>query len=125
MKFILSLATAVLLSSCFGLNNTQPGTTSGTGGTFSQYGFGGSNIEQPRGSLFGSEDPNEAIVQRSRARYGTTFLADQKPWMAGSIQEQVPSKSALPGSGWRGRAPQTPVMPDYSMGSGAPASNTK
>lgn len=126
MKFIFSLATAVLLSSCFGLNNTQRGIGNGTGeGTFSKYGYGGSDIEQPSGSLFGSEDPNAEFVKRSRARYGTLFLADTKPWMVGSVQEQVPHKYALPGSGWKGRAPATPVMDTYSMGSGAPASATK
>ena len=125
MKLLFSLAGAVLLSSCFGLN-TSNGTAGGNNtGTFSQYGFGGQGIVDSNGSLFGAQDPNAAFVQRSRARYGTTFLADEKPWMAGSIQEQVPSKAAMPGSSWKGPAPQTPVVQPYSMGSGAPAMSTK
>ncbi|MBE7496712.1 MAG: hypothetical protein HS117_17360 [Verrucomicrobiaceae bacterium] len=124
MKFTLSFAAAILLSSCFGLNNTQGGRSVTGADSFAPY--GGAGIEDGQsGSLFGAEDPNAAIVQRSRARYGTLFLAETKPWMVGSVQEQVPHKHALPGSGWRGRAPQTPVIDDYSMGSGGQPTATK
>ena len=123
MKFIFSLATAVLLSSCFGLNNTQGGRSITGADGFAPY--GGANMETNNGSLFGAEDPNAAFVKRSRARYGTLFMAETKPWMVGSVQEQAPQKYALPGSGWRGRAPSTPVIDDYSMGSGGPATATK
>jgi hypothetical protein len=129
MKLIFTLALAALLSSCAPLSpNTTIGGRQATGAdSFAPY--GGQDDVGNGGSVFGSlknsEDPNAEFVKRSRARYGTLFLAETKPWMVGSVQEQYPRKYALPGSGWKGAAPQTPVMDSYSMGSGGRASATK
>ena len=129
MKLIFTLAFAALLSSCaqFSPNTTIGGRQANGADAFAPYngedyvGNGGTVF----GSLKNSDDPNADFVKRSRARYGTLFLAETKPWMVGSVQEQYPRKYALPGSGWKGAAPQTPVMDSYSMGSGGRASATK
>ena len=129
MKLIFTLALAALLSSCmpFSPNTTIGGRQASGADAFAPY--GGEDDVGNGGSVFGSlknsEDPNAEFVKRSRARYGTLFLAETKPWMVGSVQEQYPRKYALPGSGWKGAAPQTPVMDSYSMGSGGRASATK
>jgi hypothetical protein len=129
MKLIFTFALAALLSSCaqFSPNTTIGGRQANGADAFAPYngedyvGNGGTVF----GSLKNSDDPNADFVKRSRARYGTLFLAETKPWMVGSVQEQYPRKYALPGSGWKGAAPQTPVMDSYSMGSGGRASATK
>jgi hypothetical protein len=128
MKLIFSIALAALLSSCAGLspNTTIGGRQASGADSFAPYGGAG---DEGGGGLFrgvaNSEDPNAEFVKRSRARYGTLFMAETKPWMVGSVQEQYPRKYALPGSGWKGGPPQTPVLDNYSMGSGGRASATK
>lgn len=124
MKFTLSFALAVLLSSCFGPNTTIGGRQSTSADGFAPYG----NTNDSGPGIFSNgaaQDPNAAFVKRTHARYGPLFMAETKPWMVGSVQEQWPSKYALPGSGWKGRAPQTPVIDDYSMGNGGRATGTK
>ena len=125
MKLTLLFALAALLSSCaqFSPNTTSSHRAITGADAFAPYG----GQEDTGGGLFsggaGSEDPNAAFQRRKGARYGTLFMAETKPWMVGSVQEQYPKRHALPGSGWKGsRPPAMPYMDDYSMGSGAPAS---
>jgi hypothetical protein len=108
MKLILPLALAALLASCSGFQRSnRPGSV---------YTGWGQQVD---------EEPGSGFVQRSRAQYGPLFMAETKPWMVGSVQEQWPNKYALPGSGWKGGEPQTPVIDDYSMGSGGRATAAK
>jgi len=116
MKLIFSFALVALLSSCAVLhpNTTSSGRTVSGGDSFAPY--GGQDDDSGRGifSPGDSEDPEAIFRRKTRNRYPALFMAETKPWMVGSVQEQWPSKHALPGSGWKGPVPQTPVMDTYA-----------
>lgn len=59
--------------------------------------------------------------------FGTADLIrppEPKNYMVGSLQDQYPSKHAVPGSGWKGRPPELPAD-NSSMASGGRATATK